>query len=186
MRVARLTKTDSRIVYWADLIGFPILGVFFSFLICIWVFSTIGIPSASFVPPGSGGGATVLAQWSFTPIWSVLYTFIVWVAQGGGAFPFNCDPILFFLLPFTILAFWTILHGLRRIPIASTAGIAIGLAILPYIAITIFLGTLTATIIKELKGTEWFARYGTTLGIGIYAGASVSLLMIVLLTPLIP
>jgi hypothetical protein len=186
MRVARLTKTDSRIVYWADLIGFPILGVFFSFLICIWVFSTIGIPSASFIPPGSGGGATVLAQWNLTPIWSVLYTFIVWVAQGGGAFPFNCDPILFFLLPIIILAFWTILHGLRRIPFASTAGIAIGLAILPYMAITIFLGTLTAAIIKKLKGTEWFARYGTTLGVGIYAGASVSLLMIVLLTPLIP
>jgi hypothetical protein len=186
MRVAHLTKTDSRVVYWADLIGFPILGVILSFMICIWVFSTVGFPGASFIPPGSGAGSTLLAQWNFTPIWSVLYAFIIWVAQGGGAFPFNCDPVLFFLLPIAILAIWTTLHGLKRIPIASTAGIAIGFAVLPYMAITIFLGTLSAAIIKRLKGTEWFARYGTTLGVGMYAGACVSLLMIVLLTPLIP
>lgn len=38
LRVARLTKTESRVVYWADIIGFPLLGVLVSFLVCIWVF----------------------------------------------------------------------------------------------------------------------------------------------------
>jgi hypothetical protein len=85
-----------------------------------------------------------------------------------------------------MLTAWTILHGLRRIPIASTAGIMVGFAVLPYIAITIFLGALTAAIIKRLKGIEWFSKYGITLGAGIYAGASIAMFLIVVVAPLIP
>lgn len=85
-----------------------------------------------------------------------------------------------------VFAVWTTLHGLRRVPLASTAGIAIGFALLPYMAITIFLGALAATIVKRAKGVEWFARYGITLGAGVYAGASITIFLIVVIAPLIP
>ena len=183
LRVARLTKTEPRVVYWADILGFPILGVLVSFLVCIWVFSVIGIPGGSLTPP-SGTGSTPFGQWNFAPVWNALYTFIVWLAQGGGAFPFQYPAVLFFVPSLILLATWTILHGFRRIPIASTAGILVGFAVLPYIAITIFLGALTAAIIKRLKGIEWFSKYGITLGAGIYAGASIAMFLIVLVAPL--
>jgi hypothetical protein len=185
LRVARLTKTESKVVYWADIIGFPVLGVMASFLVCIWVFSSIGMPGESLTPPG-GVGSTPLGQWNFAPIWNALYTFIVWLAQGGGTTLIPENAVLFFLVSLIVLAVWTILHGFRRIPIASTAGIAIGFAVLPYIAITIFLGAVTATIVKRLKGIEWFTKYGITLGAGIYAGASITMFLIVVVAPLIP
>jgi hypothetical protein len=184
LRVARLTRTESRVVNWTDLVGFPILGVLLGSLVCIWVFSSLGTPSGTLSSPGTG--STLVTQWNFSPVWSVLYTFITWLAKGGGAFPYQCDSLIFFVLPFIILATWTILHGFRRIPVASIAGIVIGFAILPYMAITIALGTLMAIVTKKLKGVEWFSRYGTTLGAGLYAGASVSLFLLVLVAPLIP
>jgi hypothetical protein len=183
LRVARLTRTESKVVYWADLVGFPILGVLLSFLICFWVFASLGAPSPELSSPGTG--SNLLAQWNFSPVWSALYTFVTWLAQGGGAFPYSVDPVIYFVVPFILLAVWTILHGLRRIPVASITGIVIGFAILPYMAITIALGTLAAVITKRLKGVEWFSKYATTLGAGLYAGASVSLFFIVLVVPLI-
>nr|MDO8098735.1 OPT/YSL family transporter [Candidatus Njordarchaeota archaeon] len=184
LRVARLTRTESRVVYWADLIGFPIMGVLLGSLVCIWVFSSIGTPHETLSSPGTG--STLFTQWNFSPVWSALYTFVTWLAQGGGAFPYQCDPMFFFVLPLILLAAWTILHGFRRIPIGSIAGIAVGFAVLPYMAITIALGTFLAVITKKLKGVEWFSRYGTTLGAGLYAGASVSLFLLVFVAPLIP
>ncbi|WXG47123.1 MAG: OPT/YSL family transporter [Candidatus Atabeyarchaeum deiterrae] len=186
MRVAHLTKTESKLVYWADLIGFPLLGVLASSLICIWVFSAFGAPGVTLSSPGGTGAATPVTQWNFNPIWSVLYTFIVWVANGGGVYPFACCPITFFLIPLIILSAWTILHGMKRIPIASIAGIAVGFAVMPYMAITISLGTLTAAVIRRVKGIDWFARNGTALGAGIYAGACISLFMLVIVVPLVP
>jgi hypothetical protein len=184
LRVGRLTQTESRVIYWADLIGFPILGVFVSSLICLWIFGAVGAPSTMITPPGSGTPA-VLEQWNFAPIWNALYTFILLLAQGGGAFPYQCDPIIFFLLPLIILSLWTILLGFKRIPIASMAGIIVGFAILPYFAITISIGALTAALVRRIKGIEWFGKYGTILGAGIYAGASISLLLTVIVAPLI-
>jgi hypothetical protein len=184
LRVGRLTQTQSRVIYWADLIGFPIFGVFVSSLICLWIFGAVGSPSPMITPPGSGT-PTLLEQWNFAPIWNALYTFILLLAQGGGAFPYQCDPIIFFLLPLIILSLWTILLGFKRIPIASIAGIIVGFAILPYFAITISIGALTAAIVRRIKGVEWFGKYGTILGAGIYAGASISLLLTVMVAPLI-
>jgi hypothetical protein len=185
LRVGRLTQTESRVVCWADLIGFPILGVFMSSLICLLIFGTVGAPSRLITPPGSGS-PTVLEQWNFAPIWNALYTFILLLAQGGGAFPYDCgDPVIFFVIPLVLLSAWTILLGFRRIPIASIAGILVGFAILPYFAITISLGALAALIVRRIKGVEWFGKYGTILGAGIYAGASIALLLTVVLSPLI-
>jgi hypothetical protein len=184
LRVGRLTQTESRVIYWADLIGFPILGVFVSSLICLWIFGAVGTPSPRITPPGSGS-PTVLEQWNFAPIWNALYTFILILAQGGGAFPYQCDPVIFFLLPLVLLSAWTVLLGFKRIPIASIAGIIVGFAILPYFAITISIGALAAVIVRRIKGIEWFGKYGTILGAGIYAGASISLLLTVVVAPLV-
>jgi hypothetical protein len=184
LRVGRLTQTESRVIYWADLIGFPILGVFVSSLICLWIFGVIGAPSPLITPPGTGS-PTVLGQWNFAPVWNALYTFILLLAQGGGPFPYNCDPVFFFLIPLLILFAWTILLAFKRIPIASVVGILVGFAVLPYYAITISIGALVAGIVRRFKGIEWFGRYGTILGAGIYAGASIALLVTVVVAPLI-
>jgi hypothetical protein len=185
LRVGRLTQTESKVIYWVDLIGFPVLGVFVSSLICLWIFGTVGAPGFGITPPGSGS-PTVLGQWNFAPIWNAMYTFILLIAQGGGPFPYNCNPVFFFLIPLIILSAWTILLGFKRIPLASIAGIVVGFAVLPYIAITISIGALVAAVIRKIKGIEWFGRYGTIFGAGLYAGACISLLLTIAIVPLIP